>query len=301
MRLAEFDDWAQANHGIITFEHSGVSRSAWYRAIAAGTIDQIHPLVARIPGTPDTREQRIASGVFAIGAPALASHRSAAHLWGVPRPDADPVDVMLVGARRDLDLGGVVIHWPTDRTRLVPQRRSNIRCTNVLRTIIDLGAVDPGGLHSAVGHAIATDLVSLAAIDTMVAERHRQGRRGVVALREAIADWSIDDKPADSVLELVMTRLIARHGLPPVVFHPTIEGYEVDFRVCDTPVILECDGWRHHGLDRTGFERDRDRDADLIAAGWIVVRFSYRAVVSRPAATARRIRAAVQRWAPTAL
>ncbi len=216
-------------------------------------------------------------------------------------PDADPVDVMLLDARRDLDLGGVVIHWPTDRTRLVPQRRSNIRCTNVLRTIIDLGAVDPGGLHSAVGHAIATDLASLEAIDTMVAERHRQGRRGVVALREAIADWSIDDKPADSVLELVMTRLIARYGLPPVVFHPTIEGCEVDFQVCDTPVILECDGWRHHGLDRTGFERDRDHDADLIAAGWIVVRFSYRAVVVAPAATARRIRAAVQRSAPTLL
>jgi very-short-patch-repair endonuclease len=83
-----------------------------------------------------------------------------------------------------------------------------------------------------------------------------------------------------------------------VDFHPVIEGYEVDFRVCDTPVILECDGWTYHGLDRTNFERDRDRDADLVAAGWIVVRFTYRAIVSRPAATAQRIRAAVERWAP---
>ena len=120
----------------------------------------------------------------------------------------------------------------------------------------------------------------------------------MVALRDAIADWSIDHKPADSVLETIMARLIARHGLTPVVFHPIIEGYEVDFRVRDTPVILECDGWRHHGLDRTGFERDRERDAELIAAGWIIVRFTYRAIVSRPAATAQRIRAAVDRWAP---
>jgi hypothetical protein len=64
-----------------------------------------------------------------------------------------------------------------------------------------------------------------------VAEHARQGRRGVVALREAIADWSIDQKPADSVLEAIMARLIAGIDLPPVEFHPIIEGYEVDFRV----------------------------------------------------------------------
>jgi very-short-patch-repair endonuclease len=230
--------------------------------------------------------------------PALASHRSAAHLWGVPRPDGDPVDVILLGARRDLRLDGVVIHRPTDRGRLVPQRRSGIACTNILRTIIDLGAVDPGGLHAAVGHSIATKLAPLSAIETAVAEHARQGRRGVVALREAIADWSIDQKPADSVLEAVMARLIARHRLPPVDFHPVVEGYEVDFRVRETPVILECDGWTYHGLDHRNFERDRDRDADLVAAGWIVVRFTYRAIVSRPAATAQRIRAAVDRWSP---
>lgn len=52
----------------------------------------------------------------------------------------------------------------------------------------------------------------------------------------------------------------------------------------------------HHGLKRTAFERDRERDADLIAAGWIVVRFTYRAITARPEATADRIAAAVARW-----
>jgi very-short-patch-repair endonuclease len=235
-----------------------------------------------------------------MGVPALASHRSAAHLWGVPRPDADPVDVLLLGQRRQPHLDGVVIHRTTDRQRLAPQRRAGIRCTNILRTIVDLGAVDPGGLHAAVGHAVATRLASFGAIEAAAADHARPGRSGVVALRKAIADWSIDQKPADSVLEAVMARLIAARGLPPVEFHPIIEGYEVDFRVIGAPVILECDGWYHHGLDRAGFERDRARDADLIAAGWIVVRFTYRAVVSRPAATAQRIRAAVDRWAPGA-
>ena len=93
-----------------------------------------------------------------------------------------------------------------------------------------------------------------------------------------------------------MHRLIARYGLPAVEFHPTICGYEVDFRVSAAPIILECDGWTYHGLQRATFERDRDRDADLVAAGWIVVRFTYRAITMRPQATADRIAAAITRW-----
>ncbi len=299
MKLSDFDDWARAHHGIITFTASGLSRSAWYRAIEAGTLDPIHPYVARLVGTPDTPEQRIIAGVHAIGEPAVASHRSAARLWGVPRPDDDPVDVIPTGSRRDLQLDGVIIHRPTDRARLVPQKQFGIPCTNILRTLVDLGAVDPSGVHPAVGHAVTHRLASLEAIEAAAAEHARQGRGGIVAVRDAIADWSIDDKPADSILEVVMRRLIERFDLPPVEFHPVIEGYEVDFRVIDTPVILECDGWAYHGLDRATFERDRGRDADLTGAGWIIVRFTYRAITTRPKATADRILAALDRWTPS--
>ncbi len=301
MKLSDFDDWARAHHGIITFEASGLTRSSWYREIERGTLLQIHPGVARLVGTPDSPEQRIIAGVHAIREPALASHRSAARLWGVPRPDDDPVDVILTAERRDLRLDGVVIHRTTDRAHLTPQRQFGIPCTNILRTLIDLGAVDLTGVHAAVGHAVAHRLASLQAIEAAAGEHARRGRGGIVAVRDAIADWSIDDKPADSILEVVMKRLIDRFDLPPVDFHPVIEGHEVDFRVIGSPVILECDGWAHHGLDRANFERDRDRDADLTAAGWVTVRFTYRAITTRPKATADRIRAACDRWGPAEL
>ena len=111
------------------------------------------------------------------------------------------------------------------------------------------------------GHAVTARLASLGAIESAAADHTRRGRGGTVSLRDAVADWSIDDKPADSILELVMRRLVDRFGLPPVEFHPVIEGHEVDFRVIDTPVVLECDGWQYHGLDRQTFEHDRDGDA----------------------------------------
>lgn len=297
MRLSEFDDWARAHHGIITLESSGLSRDAWYRALKSGTIEQLHPHVARLHGTPDTPEQRIIAAVHAVGAGALASHRSAARLWGIPRSDDDPVDVVLPSQRRDVSLDGVVVHRPRDLRRLVPQRRFGIRCTNIIRTLLDLGAVDPAALHGAVGHAITTNLASLDALEFAAAEHARPGRAGVVAVRDAIADWSIDDKPADSVLEMAFARLAERHGVPDLDFHPVVEGFEVDFRVRGTPVLIECDGWAYHGREHRHFEGDRERDVQLISAGWVVLRFTYRAIITRPKATADRILRAVSQWA----
>lgn len=299
MRLADHDDWARAHHGIITRDASGLSRSAWYRSLQAGTLIPFHPGVARLPGTADTAEQRIVAGVLALGTPAVASHRSAALLWGIPRPADDPVDVITLDERRDLRLDGVVIHRPRDRLRLAPQRRFGIACTNILRTLLDLGAVDPAAVCDAVGHVLSTRLATLDAIETAIIEHAQCGRSGVVALRDAVDRWSVDSKPADSLLESTMRRLIRRYALPAVEFHPVIEGFEVDFRIIHAPVIIECDGWTFHGLQRSTFERDRRRDAVLTAAGWIVLRFTYRTITTRPSWTAARIREATARWCPT--
>ena len=53
MRLEDLDAWATVHHGVITREHSGLSRSSWYRAIRAGHLRQLHPGVARLHGTPN--------------------------------------------------------------------------------------------------------------------------------------------------------------------------------------------------------------------------------------------------------
>ena len=297
MQLTSLDHAATANHGIVSRSTSGLSRSSWYRAIAAGHLEQVYPGVARLHGTARTQEQRIAAAVMATGPSSLASHRSAAHLWGIPRPVDDPVDVIVVGTRhRFSEFNEVVIHRPRDLERLSPQRRSGIACTNALRAVLDLGAVDRPAVSDAVGHLITNRLATLNALETVVIQHSEHGRSGIVALREAVAEWSIDAKPTDSILEQTMLRLIVRHRLPPVEFHPVICGHEVDFRVIGTPVILECDGWAYHGLQRSNFERDRQRDADLLAAGWIVLRFTYRAITTRPNDTAERILATLTRW-----
>jgi hypothetical protein len=259
MRMGDLDRWARAHHGVISMEASGLTRSSWYRAIRSGQLDQLHPGVARLHGTADTAEQRIAAAVLAVGMPALASHRSAARLWGIERPTGDPVDVIVAGRRRLPALRGVVIHRPKDLERLSPpQRRSNIVCTNILRTLLDLGAVDRAAVPDAVGHAIAHHHITLPTLESVVIQHSDAGGPG---------SWrcATPSTPGRSTANRP-----TRCSRPPCSGSSTgtdshrsssirsSAAHEVDFRVIGTPVILECDGWAYHGLQRTTFERDRD-------------------------------------------
>jgi very-short-patch-repair endonuclease len=301
MELEALDVYAKDHHGLVTraaAKRLGFSRTAWYRALQDGLLAHVHPGVARLYGSPETTEQTIAAAVLAAGRGAMASHRSAAHLWGIPRPDDDPVDVMLVERRREATLEGVVVHRPRDRRDLTPVLRHNIRTSNILRLLCDLGAVDPPAVSAAVGHVVTTELASPAALRAAVEVHARRGRHGVPALRDAVDEWVIDGKPVDSVLEPAMRKLIRTYQLPAVEFHPIVCGYEVDFRFVDSIVILECDGWGTHGRNKSRFEKDRVRDNELTARGWIVARFSYRGITRRAAKEAERIREILRRWAP---
>lgn len=298
MRLSEHDDWAVAHHGLITLAGSAVSNDTWHRAIRAGTLIRIHRHVARLPGTAATVTQRIAAAVLAAAPGAMASHRSAAYLWGIERPADDPVDLILADPKRHVDLAGVRVHRPTDRRRLIPQKRRGIPCTNVVRTLCDLGAVATRDeVFHAVGTAMNERLVTAGTLRTAAAQHARPGRAGIPALRDALDRWDIDRRPADSVLELAFVEMCRIQRLPACTFHERIEGWEVDFRFVDTRLIVECDGWSTHGLDRKQFERDRIRDAELLAAGWHVIRVTYRSIVDDPATTAERLRRALDRLA----
>jgi very-short-patch-repair endonuclease len=249
-------------------------------------------------GAAITRTQTIHAAVLAAGPGAMASHRSAAALWGIPRPEDENVDVLLPKRSRQATVAGAEVHRPRDLLDLNPSRRQHVPCTNILRTLCDVGALDPGAVPGAVGHVVATQLASPAALQAAIRRHGRRGRPGVPALRDALDDWVLDGKPVDSVLEPAMRTLLADNGLPAAEFHPIIGGYEVDFRIIDSVIILECDGWSTHGLDKVQFERDRARDADLAALGYVVLRFTYRGIVRRARKEARRIRRNVERWAP---
>ena len=98
MQLRLVADFAATHHGLVhrrAASERGLSTSAWYRAIAAHQVEQLYPNVVRLLGVPLTFEQRALAAVWACGEGAVSSHRTSAALWGMPRPDNDPIDVLL--------------------------------------------------------------------------------------------------------------------------------------------------------------------------------------------------------------
>ena len=306
MELVIIESFAQRHHGLVTFDaarRQGASKSSWYRALDRGVLEPVHPLVARVVGSARSREQRILAAVLALRQgrvpPGLvvASHRSAAYLLGLERPDDDPVDVIVTsGHARSLD--GVVVHRPIVRADLRPTTRQGVPCTNELRTLVDLGAVDARAVPAALDRFVGTRRITPRTMAALLERHRRRGHSGVAALRRALGAWPLADAIPDSELELAMARLLRSHGLPPARFHARIEGFEVDFHIVGSPVIVECDGWTYHVADRRAWERDLDRDAALHAAGFVVLRRSRGQVLYEPVATAERVRALLTRWAP---
>jgi very-short-patch-repair endonuclease len=92
-----------------------------------------------------------------------------------------------------------------------------------------------------------------------------------------------------------MNELARDYGLPQpecntsVVAHDG-RSYEVDCYFPAHRVVVETDGWETHRT-RHAFESDRAKDAALTAAGYTVVRFTWRQLRHDPGTVADRIRA----------
>jgi very-short-patch-repair endonuclease len=93
---------------------------------------------------------------------------------------------------------------------------------------------------------------------------------------------------ARSEAEERLLALIRAAKLPDPDVNARLGPYEVDFLWRRHNLVVEIDGFAFHS-SRSAFERDRARDADLIAAGFRVIRVTWHQVTRRPEATAALI------------
>jgi hypothetical protein len=77
-----------------------------------------------------------------------------------------------------------------------------------------------------------------------------------------------------------------RYGLPTPVTNTYLFGYEIDALFPVERVIVELDGRQFH---EDTFERDRDRDADMLEAGIVTVRITDKRMNGNPEREARRL------------
>jgi very-short-patch-repair endonuclease len=88
--------------------------------------------------------------------------------------------------------------------------------------------------------------------------------------------------------ERLMRRLARAAGLPEPVANSRVVGWEVDFLWPAQRLVVEVDGYQFHG-HRTAFERDRRKGLALAAAGYRVIRISWRQLVHQPILVAAQL------------
>jgi hypothetical protein len=164
---------------------------------------------------------------------------------------------------RSLDAGDTTTH-------------QGIPVTSVARTLLDLAAtVKPDRLERALAQAEQLELYDHKAITELLARAN--GHRGKAALTEATAH---DPKLTRSEWEVRLLKLVRAAGLPEPLVNLTLDAPDYgeckpDFHWPSHDLIVETDGWQSHRT-RAAFERDRAKDGALTAAGYRVVRLTWR-------------------------
>ena len=248
-----------------------ISRGAIRHRLASGSLHHVLPSVLAV-GHPTL--QPLAPEMAAllyVWHDGVISHHSAASLWGFSAPPPG-VSVTAIGRK--------VRHQPGVRIHQVPyldsrdvRIRHGLPVTAPARTLIDrAGQTTPDHLDRELNEArvlkLVTDAELRAAIDRC------PGRKGVGNLHAVLAAQR-GPSLTRSEAERRLKAIIEQGQLPWPTFNVYVHGKQVDLLWPDLQLVVEVDGYGPHG-HRTAFERDRQRDQQLAAHGYSVIRITWR-------------------------
>jgi very-short-patch-repair endonuclease len=259
----------------------GVGRGAIEHRVAIGRWQRLHRCIYLIGSAPPTLSARARAAALALGDGAVASHRTAAVVWGLLPPADEDEPHVTVPARNVGRRDGLRIH----RVRRLPEEevttRHGIPLTTPARTICDLAATEPlrdveSALAEARIHRLATDRQINAVI------QRAPTRPGAPIIRKLL-EAETDSGYTRSKAERILRDLIHDADLERPLFNEPLLGYVVDALWPKQRLIVEVDGFAYHS-NRAAFERDRARDQRLIAAGYRVIRVTWIQLRDKPIA-----------------
>jgi very-short-patch-repair endonuclease len=272
---------AEAQYGVISrpqLSELGLGGRAIDHRLEVGRLRPVHRGVYAIVGPRLlTRHGHWLAAVLASGPGAVLSHFAAAALWGMRRGSRIEVTVPRGGRK---PRNGIRLHWanlPADETTT----HDRIPTTTVPRTLLDLSAVvQRHELRSAVRQAEQLQLADRLWLGDLILRYPR--KPGIPIFKAVVEEARRGLNVVRSELEERFQAFLLNAGLPLPITNILIEGIEVDCVWPAERLIVELDSRTHHD-DSHAFEADRARDRRLEAAGWPVVRVTWRQLHDTPA------------------
>jgi very-short-patch-repair endonuclease len=289
-------------------QHGVVSRSqlraigidddaATYRA-RVGRLHRIHRGVYAVGHPLLSRRGWWMAAVLACGPGAVLSHAAAAALWDLRPSAAAKTDVSVRGAAGRSRRPRLRLHRMPTLLQHEVTTRDGIPVTTPARTLLDLArTLSRRELERALDQSVRQELFDRAALDAVI--RDHAGERGVGRLRRALSTHVAGTTLTRSELEERFIAVCDAASIRRPRVNAYVAGLEVDFLFPEARLVVETDGWQFHRT-RAQFERDRERDAILVRAGYRTLRFTHRQLTTTPHEVAQTLRAgiAVQRSEP---
>jgi REase_MTES_1575 len=264
----------------------GIGAGAIDLRVRRGRLHPIHRGIYAVGHARITVDGRRMAAVLACGYGAALSYRDAGAAHGIRQCNRPVFEVTV--PRKQRPRPGLELHFarvPDDELTTV----RGIPVTTVERTILDLAAVRPRNeVESAIREADVARRWGRPSLQQLVERHpHHRGAATVRAITEALRRG--DEISREAIVSLLLT-VLDHAGLPRPELNRWIDGYECDCVWLAARLMVELDGYAVHGT-RRNFESDRERDRVLQAAGWRVVRVTWRQLRDRPDAVVRDLRA----------
>jgi very-short-patch-repair endonuclease len=252
----------------------GIRRGSYNRRLAAGSLHRVlpsvlslvHPLIE--PWAAET------AALLYAGDDTVLSHESAAALWGLT---ATPSFVVITMIGRKVEAQPQLRqHRVTALDIRDVRHHHGFPLTSPARTLIDCASRPD--IDHLLNEARARKLVKDS--DIYAAMDRSPGRKGVKALR-ALLVAEKDSGFTRSRAERILKRLVREADLERPIFNTRVEGVEADAYWPRRKIVVEVDSYQFHGHYQA-FQRDRAKANKLIAAGYVVLRFTWFQLTERP-------------------
>ncbi|HEY8216932.1 MAG TPA: type IV toxin-antitoxin system AbiEi family antitoxin domain-containing protein, partial [Acidimicrobiia bacterium] len=274
-------DLARRQHGLVSRAQAmrlGLTASAIRHRLDSAAWELVRTSVYRIAGTPESWHQQVHAAVLAAGDFALASHLTAARLWGLAIPDGQRIEVTASLERR-MRIPGVTAHRSGVFTASDCTTVAGIPTMSAARALFDMSSrFDDVTLGKALDAGLRRGVVSLSSMHRLATRLPdiapgRSPKRVHRLLAARVPGYD----PGGSDLETRVRGVLEAASLPlPVAQHVVRvdeHRFVLDFAYPERKIGIEADGFDVH-RQRSTFDGDRSRQNLLVLAGWLVLRFT---------------------------
>jgi very-short-patch-repair endonuclease len=204
---------------------------------------------------------------------------SAARTWGIGVPDNR---IYLAVARNHHPSVRGIQYLRTDLTRRDIYGWEGAGVTGRQRTVGDCLRILPeGAARDLLDRALQRAWITLPELVSYVRQSvGRKGVRKVQAMMREAAQGSRSAAERLAVVLLTAAKIVGWRVNVPITAGGELIGIgDIVFQA--ERLVLELDGWAFH-VTPEQFQRDRARQNRLVAAGWTVLRFTWRDLTERP-------------------